>query len=53
MAHRLAMAGDDGAAAEEAMVCGISLLLERHGASRLVHSEADCPKAVNRAVEFL
>jgi AraC-like DNA-binding protein len=53
VAHRLAMAGDDAAAAEEAMVCGVSLLLERHGANRLVHAEAGCPKAVNRAVEFL
>jgi AraC-like DNA-binding protein len=52
-AHRLAMAGDDAAAAEEAMIYGISLLFERYGASRLVHSEAGCPKAVNRAVEFL
>jgi AraC-like DNA-binding protein len=52
-AHRLAMAGNDAAAAEEAMICGVSLLFERYGASRLVHPEAGCPKAVNRAVEFL
>jgi AraC-like DNA-binding protein len=52
-AHRFAMAGVDAAAAEEAMICGISLLFERYGASRIVRSEADCPKAVNRAVEFL
>jgi AraC-like DNA-binding protein len=52
-AHRLAMAGDDAAAAEEAMICGVSLLFERYGARRLAHSEAGCPKAVNRAVEFL
>ena len=52
-AHRLAMTGEDAAAAEEAMICGISLLFERYGASRLVQSEAGCPKAVNRAVEFL
>jgi AraC-like DNA-binding protein len=53
VAHRLAMAGDDTAAAEEAMTMGISLLFERYGASQLVHSEASCPNAVNRAVEFL
>lgn len=52
-AHKLAMAGDDAAAAEEAMICGISLLFKRYGASRLVQSEVGCPKAVNRAVEFL
>jgi AraC-like DNA-binding protein len=52
-AHQLAVAGDDPAAAEEAMVCSISLLFERYGARRLVHAEADCPRAVNRAVEFL
>jgi AraC-like DNA-binding protein len=52
MAHRLAT-DDDAADAEEAMICGVSLLFERYGASRLVHCEADCPKAVNRAVEFL
>lgn len=52
-AHRLGMAGDDPAAAEEAMTMGVSLLFERHGASRLVHSEAGCPRAVSRAVEFL
>jgi AraC-like DNA-binding protein len=53
LAHRLATDDDDAAAAEEAMICGVSLLFERYGASRLVHSEADCPKAVNRALEFL
>jgi AraC-like DNA-binding protein len=52
-AHRFAAAGVDAAAAEEAMICGVSLLFERYGASRIVRSEADCPKAVNRAVEFL
>lgn len=52
-AHRLAMAGDDAAAAEEAMVSGLSLLFERYGACRLAHSETGCPKTVNRAVEFL
>jgi AraC-like DNA-binding protein len=52
-AHRLATAGDNAAAAEEAMIMGVSLLFERYGASQLVHSEASCPKAVNRAVEFL
>ena len=52
-AHRLAMAGGDPAAAEEAMVCGVSLLFERYSAGRLALPEAGCPKAVNRAVEFL
>jgi AraC-like DNA-binding protein len=52
-AHKLATAGDDTAACEEAMICGVALLFERYGASRLVLSEAGCPKAVNRAVEFL
>ena len=51
-AHRFATAGVD-AAAEEAMICGVSLLFERYGAFRIVRAEADCPKAVNRAVEFL
>ncbi|MFT4117747.1 AraC family transcriptional regulator [Bradyrhizobium sp.] len=51
-AHRLAMAGDD-AAAEEAMVCGVSLLFERHGDIQLPHAEAGCPTTVRRAVEFL
>jgi len=35
------------------MIGGISLLFERYETRRLVHSEAGCPKAVNRAVEFL
>lgn len=52
-AHGLAMAGVDTSAAEEAMICGISLLFERYGACRLVHSDACCPRAVSRAVEFL
>jgi AraC-like DNA-binding protein len=52
-AHELAIAGDDEVAAEEAMTMGVSLLFERYGARRLVQSEASCPKAVNRAVEFL
>jgi AraC-like DNA-binding protein len=52
-AHGLSMSGDDAAAAEEAMVFGISLLFERFGADRLIASETACPKAVNRAVEFL
>ncbi|MTV11813.1 MULTISPECIES: AraC family transcriptional regulator [Bradyrhizobium] len=52
-AQRLAIAGDDAAATEEAMTCGVSLLFERFGTSKLVHSEADCPRAVDRAVEFL
>jgi hypothetical protein len=53
LAQRLAMVGDDLAAAEEAMTMGVSLLFERYGASGLVPSEADCPRAVNRALEFL
>ncbi|MGY4474851.1 AraC family transcriptional regulator [Bradyrhizobium sp. USDA 3364] len=52
-AQRLAIAGGDAAATEEAMTCGVSLLFERFGTGKLVHSEADCPKAVDRAVEFL
>ena len=52
-AHRLAMAGDDAAAAEEAMILGVSLLFERYEASRYVNSDASCPRSVNRAVEFL
>lgn len=52
-AQRLAIAGDDAAATEEAMTCGVSLLFERFGVGRLVHSEAGCPKAVDRAVQFL
>lgn len=52
-AHGLAMTGNDPAAAEEAMVWGLSLLFGRYGASRLVHSDAHCPRAVARAVEFL
>jgi AraC-like DNA-binding protein len=51
-AHRFVTAGLD-AAAEEAMTCGISLLFERYGASGPIRSKADCPKAVNRALEFL
>jgi AraC-like DNA-binding protein len=53
VAQRLAMSGDDAAAAEEAMTCGVSLLFDRYGACGLVHSEAGCPKAFNRALEFL
>jgi len=52
-AHRLAMASDEGVAAEEAIALGVSLLFERYGTRRMAHSEAGCPKAVNRAVEFL
>jgi AraC-like DNA-binding protein len=52
-AHRLAVAGDDGAAAEEAMVCGVSLLFERYGTSRTRRSEAGCPRTVDRAMSFL
>ena len=53
LAHRLAMADEDAVAAEEAMTWGISLLLQRYGAIRLIHSGACCPKTVNRAMEFL
>lgn len=52
-AHELAMAGNDAAAAEEAMVLGISLLFERYGAERLALKGAASPKAIKRAVEFL
>jgi len=52
-AQGLAMAGHDTAGAEEAMICGISLLFERYGSSQLIQTEASCPKAVDRAVEFL
>lgn len=53
VAHRHAMSQDDAPAAEEAMICGISLLFERYGARPPTRPEADCPKAVKRAVEFL
>jgi AraC-like DNA-binding protein len=52
-AYDFATAGTDPAAAEEAMICGMSLLFARNGARQIVRSEADCPKAVDRAVEFL
>jgi AraC-like DNA-binding protein len=52
-AHKLAMVGNDAAAAEEAMILGISLLFKRYGAHRFDEAEASCPKAVKRAVEFL
>ncbi|MDN3274359.1 AraC family transcriptional regulator [Frankia sp. RB7] len=52
-AQGLAMAGLDTAGAEEAMICGISLLFERYGSSQPSPTEASCPKAVDRAVEFL
>jgi hypothetical protein len=52
-AHALAMAGDDGAAAEEAMVCGVALLFERYGTSRTARSAAGCSKTVDRAVSFM
>ncbi|WP_262047416.1 helix-turn-helix transcriptional regulator [Bradyrhizobium sp. Bra78] len=52
-AQGLAMAGLDTAGAEEAMICGISLLFERYGSSEPIQTEASCPKAVDRAVEFL
>jgi AraC-like DNA-binding protein len=53
VAHKLAMAGVEAAAAEERMTLGVSLLFERYGACRVVHSEASFPKVVKRAVEFL
>ncbi len=43
-AHRLGMSGDDGAAAEEAMVFGISLLFERFGARRFNRFRKTVPK---------
>jgi len=52
-AHRIVMADDDVTAAEEAMIWGVSLLFERYGTSPLARPEADRPKAVKRAVEFL
>lgn len=51
--HRLAMREGDTAAAEEALICGVSLLFERYGTRHLAEATADCPKAVNRAVAFL
>jgi AraC-like DNA-binding protein len=53
LAHQLAMAGDDAVAGEEAMTWGVSLLFQRYGESRLFHSQACCPRTVNRALEFL
>jgi AraC-like DNA-binding protein len=52
-AHQLSMNDDDAAAAEEAMVLGLSLLFERYGTCRVVNDAAACPKAVSRAVAFL
>lgn len=52
-AHGLAMAGTDVAAAEEAMVCGVSLLFGRYGDRRPAHSKAGSRGTVDRAVEFL
>lgn len=52
-AHRLVMNRVDATAAEESIVTGISLLFERYGHSRLVHSEASCHRAMRHAVEFL
>jgi AraC-like DNA-binding protein len=52
-AHGIVMAGEDTAAAEEAMICGVSLLFERYGTNPLARSEADCPRAVKRAMEYL
>lgn len=52
VAHQLVMEGDDAAAAEEAMVLGVSILFDRYGTRPLVHAEAEYPKAVRRAMEF-
>lgn len=51
-AQKVAISGEDAVAAEEAMICGFSLLFERYGANAIIKSEASCPRAVNRAVEF-
>lgn len=53
LAHRRATAGDNLVAAEEAMTWGVSLLFQRYGTNRLVHSKACCSKTVERAAEFL
>ena len=52
-AQGLTLAGTDMAGAEEAMVCGISLLFERYGADRLTRTDSGCSKAVDRAIAFL
>jgi len=52
-AHQLATSGDDAVAGEEAMILGLSLLFERYGARPFIQSDAMCPKAVKRAVDFL
>ncbi len=51
-AHRLATEGDD-AAAEEEMICGISLLFGRFGTRKINLPKTACPKPVGRALEFL
>jgi AraC-like DNA-binding protein len=53
IAHKLALSDDEAAAAEEAVIMSVSLLFDRYGASRLLGPPTYCPKAVNRAVEFL
>ncbi len=53
LAHRLGMDGEDVVAAEQAMTRGVSLLVQRYGATRFTESDAGCPKAVNRAKAFL
>ena len=47
------MADEDPAAAAEAMIFGVVLLFERYGDSQHKVSEASCPRAVKRAIEFL
>jgi AraC-like DNA-binding protein len=47
------MSAEDGLAAEEAMVLGISLLFERFGVSRSIAFDTTCPKTVTRAMAFL
>jgi len=53
LAHRLGMAGNDAVGAEQAMACGLSMLFRRYGTSRFPNSEARCPRAVNRAIDYL
>jgi AraC-like DNA-binding protein len=52
-AHRLSMTGCDDTEAAEALVCGIALLFQRYGVSRPILQDADCPKAVARAVDYM
>ena len=52
-AHLLAMEGGDGAAAEEALAWGVALLFQRYGVGEAVHSDACCPNAVRRAMDYM